>query len=66
VEAARQYHVPEAETRFSRALEPAAGVVPARLRAHRTGRGSLRDRIRIAEDFDELPADMAEAFGTDG
>ena len=25
--------------------------------------GALRGRIRIAKDFDELPADIAEAFG---
>jgi len=27
------------------------------------GYGSLRGRITIADDFDELPEDMAEAFG---
>ena len=26
-------------------------------------RGAWRDRIRIADDFDELPDDMAEALG---
>jgi prevent-host-death family protein len=26
-------------------------------------RGIWRGRVRIAEDFDELPADIAEAFG---
>ncbi len=25
--------------------------------------GALRDRVHIAEDFDELPDDIAEAFG---
>ena len=25
--------------------------------------GALRGRIQIADDFDELPADIAEAFG---
>jgi len=25
--------------------------------------GALRGRIHIAEDFDELPDDIAEAFG---
>ncbi|MCP4667592.1 MAG: type II toxin-antitoxin system prevent-host-death family antitoxin [Deltaproteobacteria bacterium] len=25
--------------------------------------GALRGKIRIAEDFDELPEDIAEAFG---
>ncbi len=26
-------------------------------------RGVWRDRVRIADDFDELPDDIAEAFG---
>jgi prevent-host-death family protein len=26
-------------------------------------RGSWRDRVRIADDFDELPDDIAEALG---
>ena len=28
--------------------------------------GALRGRIWIAHDFDELPADIAEAFGVSG
>jgi hypothetical protein len=32
----------------------------------RTGRGSLRDQIRIADDFDDLPDDIAEALGMIG
>jgi hypothetical protein len=27
--------------------------------------GAWRGRVRIAEDFDELPADIAVAFGAD-
>ena len=27
--------------------------------------GALRGKIEIADDFDELPSDIAEAFGTD-
>lgn len=27
--------------------------------------GALRGRIRIADDFDELPADIAEEFGAE-
>ena len=27
--------------------------------------GALRGKIHIAEDFDALPPDLAEAFGTD-
>ncbi|MEU9202971.1 type II toxin-antitoxin system Phd/YefM family antitoxin [Streptomyces sp. NPDC048332] len=79
MEAARQYSVSEAETHLSRVLEqaatgeeavireagePVAVTVPPRARVKRTGRGSLKGRIPIAADFDELPDDMAEAFGT--
>ena len=28
--------------------------------------GALRGKIRIADDFDELPDDLAAAFGADG
>jgi prevent-host-death family protein len=78
VEPARQYNVHEAKTHFSRILEqvatgeeviiskagePVARVVPLRRTVHRTGRGSLAGRIEIADDFDELPDDIADAFG---
>ncbi|MFI6863159.1 type II toxin-antitoxin system Phd/YefM family antitoxin [Streptomyces sp. NPDC050421] len=78
MEAARQYNVHEAKTHLSRILEhvatgeeviiskagePVAKVVPLRTHVKRTGRGSLKGRIRIADDFDELPDDMADAFG---
>ncbi|WP_329038071.1 type II toxin-antitoxin system prevent-host-death family antitoxin [Streptomyces sp. NBC_00178] len=78
MEAARQYNVHEAKTHFSRILqqvetgeevvisragEPIAKVVPLHPKVRRTGRGSLRGRIHIPDDFDELPDDIAEAFG---
>ncbi|WP_406453978.1 type II toxin-antitoxin system prevent-host-death family antitoxin [Streptomyces sp. NBC_00876] len=78
MEAVRQYNVHEAKTHFSRILEqvatgeeviiskagePVAGVVPLRARVKRTGRGSLPERIHIHDDFDELPDDVADAFG---
>ncbi|WP_415951689.1 type II toxin-antitoxin system Phd/YefM family antitoxin [Streptomyces sp. KLOTTS4A1] len=78
MEAARQYNVHEAKTHFSRILEqvavgeevvickagePVAKVVPLRPKVRRTGRGSLSGQIRIADDFDELPDDIADAFG---
>jgi len=78
VEAARQYNVHEAKTHLSRILEqvatgeevviskagePVAKVVPLRPKVRRTGRGSLAGRIHIADDFDELPDDIADAFG---
>ncbi|MFE2290275.1 type II toxin-antitoxin system Phd/YefM family antitoxin [Streptomyces sp. NPDC059452] len=73
-----QYNVHEAKTHFSRILEqvatgeevviskagePVAKVVPLRPKVRRTGRGSLAGRIHIADDFDELPDDIADAFG---
>ncbi|MBM7441877.1 type II toxin-antitoxin system Phd/YefM family antitoxin [Streptomyces sp. HB132] len=78
MEAARQYNVHEAKTHFSRILqqvetgeevvisragEPIAKVVPLHPKVRRTGRGSLRGRIHIPDDFDELPDDIADAFG---
>ncbi|MEU8624289.1 type II toxin-antitoxin system prevent-host-death family antitoxin [Streptomyces sp. NPDC048669] len=78
MEAARQYNVHEAKTHLSRILEqvatgeevviskagePVAKVVPLRARVNRTGRGSLRGQVRIGDDFDELPDDIADAFG---
>ncbi|MEU2773955.1 type II toxin-antitoxin system prevent-host-death family antitoxin [Streptomyces sp. NPDC007162] len=78
MDAVRQYNVHEAKTHFSRILEqvatgeevviskagePVAKVVPLRPKVRRTARGSLRGRIHIPEDFDELPDDIADAFG---
>jgi prevent-host-death family protein len=78
MEAARQYNVHEAKTHFSRILQqvetgeeivisragkPIAKVVPLHPKVRRTGRGSLRGQIHIPDDFDELPDDIAEAFG---
>ncbi|MFF1921023.1 type II toxin-antitoxin system Phd/YefM family antitoxin [Streptomyces sp. NPDC058221] len=78
MEAARQYNVHEAKTHLSRILEqvatgeevviskagePVAKVVPLRAGVRRTGRGSLRGRIHVPDDFDELPDDVADAFG---
>ncbi|WP_406148338.1 type II toxin-antitoxin system Phd/YefM family antitoxin [Streptomyces sp. NBC_01012] len=81
MEAARQYNVHEAKTHFSRILqqvetgeevvisragEPVAKVVPLRPKVNRTDYGALRGQIHIPEDFDELPDDIAEAFGMRG
>ncbi|MFB4423870.1 type II toxin-antitoxin system Phd/YefM family antitoxin [Streptomyces sp. QL37] len=78
---ARQYNVHEAKTHFSRILqqvetgeevvisragEPIAKVVPLRSKVNRTDYGSLRGQIHIPDDFDELPDDIAEAFGMRG
>ncbi|MEU2677054.1 type II toxin-antitoxin system prevent-host-death family antitoxin [Streptomyces sp. NPDC007107] len=81
MEAARQYNVHEAKTHFSRILqqvetgeevvisragEPIAKVVPLRSKVNRTDYGALRGQIHIQDDFDELPDDIAEAFGMRG
>lgn len=53
----------------SRAGEPVPMVLPRPPlpppppKVLRTGRGSLRGRIRIAATFDDPPATIAEAFG---
>ncbi len=71
-------NIHEAKTHFSRLVERAmrgeeivigkAGKPVARLVPYReddTPRvpGGWEGRVRIAEDFDELPDDIAEAFG---
>jgi len=44
--------------------KPVARLVPvARTSSLAVVRGAWRGRVRIAEDFDDLPDDIAEAFG---
>jgi len=44
--------------------EPVARLVPVPKTASLAAvRGVWRGKVRIAKDFDELPADIAEAFG---
>ena len=44
--------------------KPVARLVPvARTNSLKAVRGALRGRIHLREDFDELPDDIAEAFG---
>jgi len=44
--------------------KPVARLTPvARTGSLASVRGTLRGRIHIAEDFDELPDDIADAFG---
>jgi len=38
-------------------------VVPLRSTVNRTDYGALKGQIHIPEDFDELPDDIAAAFG---
>lgn len=69
----------EAKTQLSRLVErveagediviarhgrPVARLVPApQASSLEAVRGAWRGRVRIAEDFDELPEDVAEALG---
>lgn len=44
--------------------KPVARLIPvAKTVSLRSVRGLWRDRVHIAEDFDELPDGIAEAFG---
>jgi prevent-host-death family protein len=44
--------------------KPVARLVPvAATNSLASVHGALRGRIRIADDFDELPDDLADAFG---
>jgi prevent-host-death family protein len=45
--------------------KPVARLVPVveELRSLATVRGAWRGRVRMADDFDELPEDIADAFG---
>lgn len=45
---------------IARSGKPIATLVPA---AQKRRLGSMRGQIWIADDFDELPPDMAAAFG---
>lgn len=45
--------------------QPVARLVPIEVeQGLATVRGSWRGRVRIADDFDELPPDIAEALGS--
>ncbi len=72
------FNIHDAKTHFSRLVEQAergeevliarAGRPVARLVAYRETRtprtpGGWEGRVRIAPDFDELPPDIASAFG---
>jgi prevent-host-death family protein len=49
---------------ITRRGEPAARLVPERQgRGFASLAGTWRGRVRIADDFDELPDDLAESLG---
>ena len=79
-EAAAQFNIHDAKTNLSRIIErvesgeeiiiaraghPVAKVVPLTGRVTRTGRGSLRGRLVLAEDWDsaEVNQAIADDFG---
>jgi prevent-host-death family protein len=52
------------EVVIARNGKPVARLVPVATRnSLESVRGALRGRIKIADDFDELPDEIAEAFG---
>jgi prevent-host-death family protein len=51
------------EVIISRAGKPIASLQPYRPDHRPRTPGSLRGKIRIAPDFDTLPAEIADAFG---
>jgi prevent-host-death family protein len=51
------------EVLIGKAGTPVARLVPYERSREERRPGALRGKIHIAEDFDELPADIAEAFG---
>jgi prevent-host-death family protein len=51
------------EVILAKAGKPVAKIVPYRGAAQHRTPGSMEGEIWIAPDFDELPDDMAEAFG---
>ncbi len=51
------------EVIIARAGKPVARLVPYRPSAEPREGGQWKGRVRISQDFDELPPDIAEAFG---
>jgi prevent-host-death family protein len=51
------------EVIISRAGKPVAQLMPYRASKRPRQPGRLKGKIKIAEDFDELPRDIAEAMG---
>jgi prevent-host-death family protein len=79
-DAAAQFNIHEAKTNLSKIIDrvehgeeiiisrsghPVAKVIPLAAKVHRHGRGSLRGRLVVAEDWDsdEVNEDIARSFG---
>ena len=73
----RTYNVYEAKTQFSKLIEmvshgeeivigksgkPVAMIIPFHSKSFQRKPGYWRGKIKIAEDFDELPEDWLKAF----
>ena len=53
------------EVIIGKAGRPVARLIPFERSEERRRPGALRGRIKIAPDFDDLPEDIARAFGAD-
>lgn len=51
------------EVTIGKAGKPVAKLVPVPSGSRERTPGALKGQIEIAEDFDELPEDLREAFG---
>lgn len=51
------------EVTIGKAGKPVAKLVPVASESRERTPGALKGQIEIAEDFDELPEDLREAFG---
>lgn len=53
------------EVIIARAGKPVVRLVPYQTKVKNRRGGQWRGKIRIAEDFDDLPEEIANAFGLD-
>lgn len=51
------------EVIIGKAGKPVARLIKYQRKVEQRRPGALKGKIKIAEDFDELPDDIAEAFG---
>ncbi len=51
------------EVIIGKAGKPVAKIVPYDRKVEKRTPGALKGKIRISEDFDELPEEIAEIFG---